>query len=190
MSRLSVREFVFLALLFAIAIGQWQLVLVPRADYSKKLAADTVEKQQQLQQLEAARPIAQENLSQEIERLRTQIRQLEGLIPSQDEQHQIVTGLYRQAEVNDLEMPTVRTGSLTESDIGPAGSKISEQRISLVLRGKFKNFFGFLEAVERMPKVIKVERIEMKQLPMEVGRERETRGRVEVRLEMTFFFEG
>lgn len=189
MSRLSLRELVFVLLLFGIVIGQWQLVLVPREERREDLLDEIKKKQGNVDRLMQVQAIAQRNLDTEISRLQAQISEIKDAIPRPETQHMVKSELTRRAMASHLENPILRSpDDLQDADVGPKGSKILEQSVSMVLKGNYMDFFSFLETIERMPRMFMVDRVQLRRLPMLEGRERETRGRVEVRLELKFYF--
>ncbi|MBS3820859.1 MAG: type 4a pilus biogenesis protein PilO [Planctomycetes bacterium] len=196
MNKLSLRELVFVLLLFGIIVGQWRLVLTPRTQRREELSEDVAEKQEQLNELEQARALARQNLDGEIARLHAKIETLHEFLPSQNRRHGIITELKGRADAYGLVTLESRMSEPVPSDAGPKNDNITEGEFFMRLRGNYVSFFSFLEAVERMDCIVKVDRIVLSRM---AGQSRPARegggdtqddedGNVSVELQLTFYF--
>ncbi len=191
MNKLTLREGIFLLLLFAIVVGQWQLVLVPREELRDQLEADIQAKQGHIETFTEIQEGARRSLDSDIAGLKRQILEIRSRISSPEDQYEIRTGLNRQAERNHLVVGNLSSsGTLHPSTAGPAGENIKELVFSMVVQGDYMDFFTFIEAIERMDRAFTVGRLSLTQLETKAGQERETRGRVSAEVDLKFYFNG
>jgi Tfp pilus assembly protein PilO len=191
MSKLTLREGVFLVLLFAIVLGQWQLVIVPQEKLRGQLEDDIEAKRGHVETFREIKDAAQGSIKSDIARLNRQIMEIRGRIASMDEQYDIRTGLTRQAKRNHLVVGNVSSsGTPTASSAGPPNENIKELVFSIKLQGDYMDFFTFIEAIERMDRLFTVERVVLEQMEIKKGQEREMRGHVNANMDLKFYFKG
>ena len=176
------RELAFAVLLMAIPLGAWYFVFRPRNVRDAEIRRQIEAKQEKLRAVNRATAVIG-NLHNEIASLEQAIEFFQSKLPSDKEIDKVLRELWHIAERNRLTTKSVRTLPRTPENMLTSGGPHSEQPISMQLEGDFSGFYGFLQAVECQPRIMRIRNMTLTQPPK--GAE----GRVQATLVMSIFFE-
>ena len=123
------------------------------------------------------------DLKNEIAALEQAIEFFRSKLPSDKEIDKVLRELWHIAEKNQLTTKSVRTLPRTPENMLTSGGPHSEQPISMQLEGDFAGFYGFLQAVECQPRIMRIRSMTLGKPPK--GAE----GAVQATLVMSIFFE-
>ncbi|HET6426925.1 MAG TPA: type 4a pilus biogenesis protein PilO [Phycisphaerae bacterium] len=184
--KFGIREIILLVLLVIIPVSAWALAFRPAKIRNEQMIRQIESQRTKLTELNRATGTIG-NMEAEIESLNEAINYFSAKLPSEKEMDQVIRELWRLAEANELTTKSIRplydanALRLTESS-GP----YAEQPMSMVLEGRFKGLDGFLLAMERQPRIMRL-------LDMTVADLRENKeggdGRVRTTCVMSVFFE-
>ena len=154
--RFGVREIIFLVLLGAIPLSAWWFAFRPAMSRDAEMMAQIEAQQERLRELNRATATIGD-MEQEIESLNEAIGYFRAKLPTEKEMDQVIRELWRLAEGNDLTTKSIRPirGSGAARLTDPSGP-YAEQPISMTLEGPFKGLYGFLIALERQPRIMRV----------------------------------
>lgn len=176
--RFGIREIVLLAALMALPLSSYWLVFAPQNRDIAAAEAELREKREMLDKLAAATQ-HNESIEEANQEIIAAIGSIESKLPSDKE----IAGVVRQ--VSDL---AVRSGlkqpGMTAGDPSPApgGSGYLQQPIRLALEGDFVGFYRFLLELEKLPRITRVPK-------MEIKRSRSADGHMEADVTLTIYFE-
>ena len=174
--KIGLREWIFVALLAAIPVGAYFLVFTP---HNKAIADANVQIQQKHAKLQrlarATRDI--EDLGKEVDKLREAIDFFESKLPPADQIDRLLKEVWQIADSNGLVTKSFRTMS--------AESKASynELPILMQLEGEFEGFYAFLLALEQLPRITRIGK-------MELNKDNNAEGRMRAVITLSIFFEG
>lgn len=177
------REIVFTALLLVIPVGAWWFVLRPISRSNSAMLAQIATKQAKLRELNKATGTIGD-LKAEIASLEKAIAFFQSKLPSEKEIDKVLNEVSLLAEANQLATKKVRTmGRSNEKSLLSAGAPQSEQPIEMVLEGDFGGFYGFLQAIENQPRIMRITQMTLKKP------EKAAQGVVRAEISMSVFFE-
>lgn len=162
--KFGIREIVFIALLTAIPVAAWGLVFRPNNARKTEMAADIESQQAKLQALNKAVATIGD-LRTEIASLEKAINFFRSKLPTEKEMDKVLQEVWRLAEANKLITKSIRTlQPKTEIMLTDPAGPYAEQPISMQLEGPFEGFYGFLLALERQPRIMRIQQMELKKL--------------------------
>jgi Tfp pilus assembly protein PilO len=162
--KFGIREIVFIVLLTAIPVAAWAFVFRPNNARKADMAAQIKSRQTKLQALNKATATIGD-LKTEIASLEKAISFFRSKLPNENKMDQVLQEVYRLAKANQLNTKSIRTLKpkkeiMVTDPSGPYG----EQPISLELEGSFTGFYRFLLALERQPRIMRIQQMAMKKL--------------------------
>ncbi len=173
--RFGLREALFILLLLAMPVAAYFFVFQPRNVQIHEAEEEILAKQAKLKQLEAAtRNLA--DLGKEIDKLGSAIEIFERKLPAQREEEVILRQVWEMAARNRLVPKSVRTEKQT-----PA-AQYSELPIRMSIMGEFEGFYSFMLELERLPRVTRMPKLQIKTIKAELGG-------LEADLTLTIFFD-
>lgn len=184
MNHLGLREYIFLLLLFVVPVGVYFMVFQPRTQARKAMNEDIQLKQQQLEQLGAARARASSNLTEEIAKLKQALEVARSRQPSPENNTRLLGAFKRLAEANQMvsSIDNEPPPPVTADGPSPIEQNYIIRRVKMNLSGPFMNFYSFLQQVEDQPRLTQITDMSITR----DGRQRE--GVVNVRLSLTVFY--
>jgi type IV pilus assembly protein PilO len=152
--KLGIREIAFLLVLAAIPVAAWFFVFEPRNQ-------DIEESRQEIAKMETTL-VRLDQLTREVGDVREAISEAEVRlaefrqnIPDADEVDDMLAEIHRIGERNSLSIASIRALKQTE-DQGYA-----EIPLSMQIEGQFKGLYRFLIDLERLPRIIRVQNLEL-----------------------------
>ena len=164
--KFGIREIVFVVLLAAIPVGAWWFVFRPADARNAEMLKQIKTKQQKLQELYKATATIGD-LKVEINSFKEAINFFRTKLPTEKEMDQVLKGVWRLAEANNLITKSIRTLKPTQKVVllaDPTGP-YAEQPISIELEGPFEGFYGFLLAMETQPRIMRIQQMNVKKMP-------------------------
>jgi type IV pilus assembly protein PilO len=175
------REIAFALLLTAIPLGAWHFLFRPQNRQDAELRAQIEQKQERLRAVNQATAVIGD-LQKEIASLSGAIEFFQSKLPSDMEIDQVLQELWKIAETNQLTTKSVRTLPRTPENLLTGGTQHAEQPISMQLEGDFNGFYGFLQALENQPRIMRIRNLTL-------GKSAKGEGGVVANLVMSIFFE-
>ena len=173
--RIGIRELIFLLLLVAMPVAAYFFVFEPRAVANEVKRQEIAQKQQKLQELEAAtRNI--EDLGAEIDLLTEAIDVFEQKLPAKREVEVILKEVWELATKHNLTPRSVRTDKPVDT------AHYGELPILMRIVGDFDGFYEFLREVERLSRITRMPQMRLRKIETE-------QGQMEAELTLSIFFE-
>ena len=162
--KFGVREIIFIALLVAIPLAAWAFVFRPNNARKDEMAAEIESRQTKLQALNRATATIGD-LKTEIASLEKAVNFFRSKLPSEKEMDKVLQEVWQLAEANKVTAKSIRPLKSKEEMMltDPAGP-YAEQPISMELEGSFAGFYGFLLALERQPRIMRIQQMELERL--------------------------
>jgi type IV pilus assembly protein PilO len=177
--KLGLRLIVFVVLLMGIPVAAWGLVLRPANLHNAELMQQIEARQERLRELNQAIATLGD-LKQETAALEEAVRFFQSKLPSEKEMDKVLREVWRLAETNHLATKSIRTLPLDEK---AAAASPREQPIAVQLEGDFRGFYGFLQALENQPRIMRINSM------MVSKRKDAPEGQVQATFNMSIFFE-
>ena len=176
------RQTIFVVLLIGILVGAWFFVFRPRDAQDAQMREQIAAKQRQLHKLNRA-TASIGNLKDEIAELQKAIDFFKSKLPNEKEIDRVLEEVWRLAEANNLSTKSICTmkGKRASTFVLAGGSQ-AEQPIKMQFEGDFLGFYGFLLALERQPRIMRIRDLSMKHISNQ-------QGRITAELELSVFFE-
>lgn len=189
-SKVGIREYVFIGMLFVIPVAMFMFVFAPRSKATAKMSDDTMQMQKQLDEFRLVRDGAMVNIKKDITVLERAAEYLDKRVPEHPGTEKTIGDISQLAREHDLRTKTIRAmtpimPATAELKAGAqaANSKKKEyefRELTVELEGSFKNFYSFLQAVEGFPRIIHVDRLQLLKADQE--------GYVEAKIKLRIFF--
>ncbi|MCJ7544015.1 MAG: type 4a pilus biogenesis protein PilO [Phycisphaerae bacterium] len=177
--KVGIRLIVFVVLLMMIPLAAWWLVFRPADLYKAQMLEQVHVRQERLRELNQATAMLGD-LKLEIAALEKAIGFFQSKLPSEKEIDKVLREVWRLAETNHLVTKSIRTLPVDEKT---ASATPREQPIAVQLEGDFRGFYGFLQALENQPRIMRIN-------SMTVGKlKNASEGQVEAIFNMSIFFE-
>ena len=181
--KFSVREIVFIALLMVIPVCAWWFISRPNNARKAEMTGEIEARQAKLQAVNKATATIGD-LKTEIDALAKAVEFFRSKLPTEKEMDKVLQEVWRLAEANQLKPKSFRTlKSRDESMVTDPTGPYAEQPISMDLEGPFTGFYGFLLALERQPRIMRIQEMSLKKLP------RAPEGYVRAECTVSVFFE-
>lgn len=174
--RFGLRELIFVLLLLAVPVASYVVVFKPRAQKIAEAREEIRQRQAKLKQLETATRTIKD-LDREIQRLEEAIQLFEEKLPAQREVEVVLRQVWEMARRQRLMPRSVRTDKPVPT------ARYSELPIRMSITGNFDGFYSFLLELERLPRITRIPKLELKR----AGRGPE--GELEVELVLSVFFD-
>lgn len=159
--KFGIREIVFIILLLGIPIGAWWFVFRPNAAGKAEMSAQVEARQTKLRELNKATATIGD-LKTEITSLEKAIYFFRSKLPNEKEMDKVLQEVWRLAEANQLRTKSIRTlNTKAEMMLVDASGPYAEQPISMELEGSFTGFYGFLLALERQPRIMRIQEMNL-----------------------------
>jgi len=181
--RIEPGEVLFIIALTGILVGAWWFDLRPDAQRHEQMLDQIEAKQAKLDKLQqATKQIG--DLKSEIGDLEKAISLLQSRLPSEKEIDHVLREAWELAEANDLQTASIQTlQNPSDRIFTDQGSAHAEQPVSVQVRGSFSGLYGFLQELERRPRIMRIHEVTLTKA--DDGPE----GHVEAEFVMSIFFE-
>lgn len=181
--KFGLREIIVVFLLLLIPIGTWWLVLRPAGQRNEWMLEQITIKQTKLKELNQVTGTIGD-LKSQIQSLERAIGYFQSKLPSEKEIDKVLKEVWLLAESNNLATKSIRTLQ-RPSDKGFAGlsETQTEQPIDMQIEGDFMGFYGFLQALENQPRIMRISKMNLKKI------ERSSEGLVRAEFSMSIFCE-
>ena len=169
--RFGIREIVFILLLGAIPLAAWWFAFRPGNARNAEMMRQIEARQAKLRELNKARATIGD-LESEIKSLQGAIEFFRSKLPSQKEMDKVLQEVWQLAEANHLTTKSIRTLKPGQSTtLTDPNGPYAEQPISIQLESSFMGFYGFLLALERQPRIMRILDVDIRELsPARPGR--------------------
>ncbi|KPK83610.1 MAG: hypothetical protein AMJ81_07775 [Phycisphaerae bacterium SM23_33] len=155
--KFGTREIIFAALLATIPVAAWWFAFRPNNARNRELIKQIEARQGKLRELNKATATIGD-LKTEIASLEEAIRFFRSKLPSEKEIDKVLQEVWRLAEANRLTTKSIRTlRPESEATLANPEGPYAEQPFSMQLEGPFTGFYGFLLALERQPRIMRIQ---------------------------------
>lgn len=174
--KLSPRDFIVVLLLIGMPLGSYFMVLGPA---NEKFAIQRTEIEAKTEKLDSLREAVKriDDLDAEVARLSDAVRFFEDKLPQHHEIHKVLASISRIAEDQMLETELFETKKLKTF------GRYTELPIKIKLKGDFDNYYQFLIDLERMPRITRIDKMNVK------AKCKKLTGHIEAELTVSIFFE-
>lgn len=144
------------ALLFALPLGMWFLVLKPRRTADAAMLADIRQGYDTLQRVDQSQGAAVAAVRQETAGIESALASAEGRLSREEDTDRLLQDIGRMATLAGLRTKKIEIrGGLASRNPSDPG----ELRVAAALEGTFPAFVEFLQSVESYPKLLRVVKI-------------------------------
>lgn len=164
--KFGIREIIFVIVLLAVPVAAYMIVFQPRNAEIAQARKEIAVKKERLDQLDEMTARI-EDIGLEIENGKEAIELIEQKLPSQDDVAGMLEQFTQLAKSNHLAVP-----SFKPQPPEPAAAYM-ELPIEMVMDGRFDDFYEFLLAVERLPRITRIHQLKMTQAKTGPGSGRE-----------------
>jgi type IV pilus assembly protein PilO len=173
--RVGLRELVFLIVLLVVPVASYLGVFKPRNEQIGIAQREVEEKRAKLAKLnEVAQTI--DDLNAEIRKGREAVQLVEAKLPSERDVQTILDNVTKLAQKSHLEVKSFKS----EKQV-PAASYM-EQPLSIIIEGQFDGFYHFLQDLEALPRITRIQDLKLKKAAGQKDREEVT---AQIRAEFT-----
>lgn len=183
--KFTMRELVFVIVLMGIPMGTWWFVFRPLNTLDAEVRQQIDTKRNKLEILYRTTGTI-EDRQREIDALEGAIAKLEAKLPNKKEIDKVLRETWDLAEKNSLTTKSIRPLRVNNNNslTGGIGPHI-EQPISVKLEGDFKGFYGFLQALETCPRIMRIKKLSIKK----IADDDSPPGYIQAEFVMSIFFE-
>lgn len=176
--RFGFREVLFVLLLLAVPVGAYLFVFEPRNKQIEEVREEIKRKQAKLEELEQATKKIPD-LGEEIDRLTVAIDTIEQKLPDDRKLDELLRHVTDLATRHRLVTKSIRPAKPEPSH------HYSRLPVPVEIVGDFDNFYTFLLELEKMPRIVQLQKMKLSKLP-EKDREH---GQMRADVELSVFFE-
>lgn len=159
----SLRKIIFFAVLIAITYLAYRYMIKPANQALIEQKTRLEEKAFRLAEFERA-VAAAKDLNQQLQQLQEAFDFFESKIPPKRQIHKVLEQVTVIAQEKGLEITTIRTLAIKNN------SGYIEQPLQMELVGNFDSFYAFLLELEKLPRIMKVRKVDLKKQKGEEGR--------------------
>lgn len=116
------------------------------------------------------------DINHKIKDLQEAVRFFESKLPKEKEVETVLEQVWKMAEANSLQAKTIRTGKTERT------ANYSLQQIDMDLSGDFNGFYLFMQQLERLPRLTRVEGMSLEKMS-------DHDGEMQAKLTLSIFFE-
>ena len=160
--KFGIRELLFVILLVAIPAGAQLWVFKPASDHVENQRKAIEGKEAKLVNLQKAM-VGIKDLNEEVDKLKAAVTFFENKLPPRHEIHKVLKKVTEIATLHGLETKLFET--LKQKPF----SAYSEQPIQMKVKGDFAAFYQFLLEVEKMPRITKINNMELERDIKSIG---------------------
>jgi Tfp pilus assembly protein PilO len=171
----GLRKAVFFILLLGVAYAAYQYMIKPANKHLAEQKARLQTKLANLAEFEKATAAA-EDLSKQLEQLREAIEFFESKLPPTIEIDKVLQDITIIGEKQGVKCKTIRR--LEKKD----NSGYVEQLLGMKLEGDFNSFYSFLLELEKLPRIMKVRKLELE-------KQAKSEGQITVDFVVSIFFQ-
>lgn len=153
--RFGLREYILLALLFAMPLSSYWLVFRPQNTEIATAKREIQHKKEMLDKLREA-TARNQDLQRDNQEIQKSISAIEARLPTNKE----VEGIVRQ--VSDLAVECGLQPPTMKNDRPMKASLYMEQPLNMSITGDFRNFYEFLVRVEQLPRITRIPLMDIK----------------------------
>jgi type IV pilus assembly protein PilO len=117
-----------------------------------------------------------DDVNRKIKDLQEAIQFFESKLPQEKEVETVLEQVWKMAETNSLKAKTIRSGKTERT------ANYSEQQVEISLSGDFNGFYLFMQSLERLPRLTRVE-------DMSLTKVSDREGEMQAKLTLSIFFE-
>jgi Tfp pilus assembly protein PilO len=117
-----------------------------------------------------------DDINRKIKDLQEAVRFFESKLPKEKEVETVLEQVWKMAEANSLQAKTIRSGKTERT------ANYSLQQIDMDLSGDFNGFYLFMQQLERLPRLTRVEAMSLNKIS-------DHEGEMQAKLTLSIFFE-
>jgi type IV pilus assembly protein PilO len=153
----------------------YYLYVVPTTRQDAEQAAVIAERRRALADLDKS-TAGINDINRKIKDLQEAVRFFESKLPKEKEVETVLEQVWKMAEANSLQARTIRSGKTERT------ANYSLQQIDMNLSGDFNGFYLFMQQLERLPRLTRVEGMSIEKIS-------EREGEMQAKLTLSIFFE-
>ena len=174
-TKIFVRVAVCVVLLGGAVAAFYYLYIVPTNKQDVQQTSQIADRRRALADL-ARSTAGIDDINRKIKDLQSAVGFFEGKLPKEKEVDTVLGEVWKMAQANSLDAKTIRTGKTERT------ANYSQQQIEMDLAGDFDGFYLFLQQLERMPRLTRVEGMTLSKISQHEGQ-------MQARLVLSIFFE-
>ena len=171
----GLRHIIFFALIAGMIYVSYTYMIKPANENLTQQRVQMETKRAKLQEL-AQETKASENLNQRLEEMEKAIQEFENKLPPSSEIHTVLENVTLIAQRHGLTPKTIRAMP-SKNNRG-----YIEQPLEMEVHGNFSSYYSFLLELERLDRITKIRKLELKKKPDEEGQ-------TEAKFVMSIFFQ-
>ena len=149
------KKFIFLALILGITFLAYRYLIKPANKALAQQQARLQDKVGKLAEFEKASAAARD-LNKQLEQLQEAVKFFESKLPPTNEIHKVLEQVTIVAQKQGLEPKIIRTLAIKNN------SGYVEQPLKMELSGNFNSFYSFLLELEKLPRIMKIRKLDLK----------------------------
>jgi Tfp pilus assembly protein PilO len=155
--------------------GFYYLYVIPTDKQDAEQAAQIADRRRALADLQRS-TAGIDDINHKIKDLQQAVTFFESKLPKEKEIETVLGEVWKLAQANSLKAKTIRTGKTERT------ANYSEQQIEMDLSGDFDGFYLFLQQLEQMPRLTRVEAMILNKIS-------DHDGQMQAKLTLSIFFE-
>jgi len=159
--KIGIREIIFFVLLLCIPLGAWLFVFKPDKTRAAEISKEIQAKQHNLAQTNlASASIAA--LGREVTSLEEAMEYFKSKLPNQRQTPMVLKEISNLVTTHELKLVSIRPANKASSNqikFVPEGGPHLEQAIDIRVEGDFQNFYLFLQALESLPRITRIQEL-------------------------------
>ncbi len=160
--RIGLREAVFFLVLLGIPVAVWLFVFKPNNRQAEQMREEIFNKKHKLALVSRASATI-EGLRQEIQALEKAMTYFKEKLPNQRQVPDVVGDISDLVTKNKLQQGQIQPATRA-LNLLPGNSPYSEMAFEIEVSGNFMDFYRFLQAVEALPRITRIQKLEMEGL--------------------------
>jgi Tfp pilus assembly protein PilO len=174
------KKILFKMAAFVVALGGavaafYYLYVVPTTRQDVEQSAVIEERRRALADLDKS-TAGINDINRKIKDLQEAVRFFESKLPKEKEVETVLEQVWKMAEANSLQARTIRSGKTERT------ANYSLQQIDMDLSGDFNGFYLFMQQLERLPRLTRIE-------AMSINKISDREGEMQAKLTLSIFFE-
>lgn len=186
--KLSLREYVFVAMLLSMPVIMWYMVFRPQNQATDLMVQDIQHKSATLARMEDTQRAAVQHVKDDITLLEQALERMNKRLPDAEQTGSVMHELSLLAATNGLNTRAIEPFSNRTPLTEAVNTRFGAQWIRLELEGDFLGFYAFLQDLENQPtRIIRVHTMTLTRSTTSRTQEK-TEGRIRATLELVTFY--
>jgi Tfp pilus assembly protein PilO len=198
--RIGLREAIFFLMLLGIPVAVWLFVFKPNNAQAEQMRAEIESKRHKLSLVTRASATI-DGLKKEIQALEKAMTYFKEKLPNERQVPDVVGDISDLVAEHSLQQGQIQPASRA-LELLPSASPYSEMAFEIEVAGNFMDFYRFIQAVEALPRITRIQKIEIEGLGLKdiqkaeeellegVEPEEKVPGRIKATFVMSIFYAG